>query len=74
MAKKQASGGVSVEVSTPVIIGDDGGPEYIIPPEKVKKTEELVCKAAESLTITCGNALLFHGKGVKQIDVHFAGD
>ena len=74
MAKKLASGGVVVEVSAPAIIGDDGGPEYIIPTEKAKTTEELICKAAEPLTITCGNKLLFHGKGVKQIDVHFAGD
>lgn len=73
MAKKLENGG-TVKVNVPAIIGDDGGPECIIPNEKIEKTKELICKATEALTITNGDKLLFHGKGVESITINFRGD
>lgn len=64
----------AAETTKPVIIGDDGGPEYILPPEKLQRTRELLCKAYESLCITNGNELLFFGKDVEKIVIHLRGD
>ena len=71
MAKKAEA---NVTGGTPVIIGDDGGPECIIPHEKLEKTREILCKAWESLTITNGNELLFHDKEVESVTIKFRGD
>lgn len=72
MPKKVIASGGQVEAK-PEIIGDDAH-ELILPRDKAEETAKILCKAAEALTITNGNKLLYHGKGVESITINFRGD